>query len=270
MSAVFFLIGTSLFAYYQVHPEGLPEVKQIVAQQRLLQEGVNPEVIEVPARDAGNATAAEEAVAFSPGYQQRLDEVSATLTHEDIGDRVFPHFIAKQLPPGVTGLLIAAIFAAAMSTISTSLNSSATLVMSDYYERFFNRTPSDGQRMRVLYAATIIWGIFGTGMALVLVALTDSALHMWWKLASIFSGGMLSLFLLGMISRRAGNPAAATGVIVGGLVIVWMVFSQTPTWPDDWEALRSPFHSFMVIVVGTLSILLVGLLVSRLSSRRLP
>lgn len=270
MSAVFFLIGTSLFAYYQVHPEGLPEVKQVVAQQQLIQEGISPRLVDGPAEAAGSGPATESVATFSPEYQQQLDDIAQGLTDADIGDRVFPHFIAKQLPPGMTGLLIAAIFAAAMSTVSTSLNSSATLVMSDYYERFFNRTPTNAQRMRVLYGATLVWGVMGTAMALVLVSLTDSALDMWWKLASIFSGGMLSLFLLGMISRRAGNPAAVTGVIVGGLVIVWMVFSQTPTWPGEWEAMRSPFHSFMVIVIGTLSILLVGLLVSRFTKPRRP
>ena len=104
--------------------------------------------------------------------------------------------------------------------------------------------------------------------ALALVALTESALDMWWKLASIFSGGMVGLFLLGMISRRAGNPAGLTAVLIGGLVIVWMVFSPTDYWPETLEHLKSPFHSFMIIVVGTLSILLVGLLVSRFTPAR--
>jgi len=88
-----------------------------------------------------------------------------------------------------------------------------------------------------------------------------SALDAWWELASIFSGGMLGLFLLGMISRRAKSPAAVTGVFVGVLVILWM--SLSPKFSDEWAAWRSPFHNFMVIVVGTLTILLVGLLVSR-------
>ncbi|MCP3997455.1 MAG: sodium:solute symporter, partial [bacterium] len=92
-----------------------------------------------------------------------------------------------------------------------------------------------------------------------------SALDAWWQLAGIFSGGMLGLFLLGMISRRARNPAAVTGVSVGVLVIVWMTFS--PHWTGRLEPLGCPFHSFMTIVVGTLSILLVGLLASRTPSR---
>ena len=117
--------------------------------------------------------------------------------------------------------------------------------------------------MIALYVATIVWEILGTGMALALVALTESALDMWWKLASIFSGGMVGLFLLGMICRRANNASAVTAVLLGGLVIIWMVFSQTVYWPQGLDHWRSPFHSFMIIVVGTLSILLTGLLFSR-------
>ena len=72
---------------------------------------------------------------------------------------------------------------------------------------------------------------------------------------------MLGLFLLGMISR-APNAAAATGTIIGFLVIVWMTISAK--WPASLGPWVSPFHSFMITVIGTLTILLVGLLVSRL------
>jgi len=254
VSALFFFIGTTLYVYYHRQPGQIPQVKRIVARQRLLQQGV-------PLR---TVTAPDGTERLAPDVQAQRDEIAATLTDADIGDRVFPHFIAAHLPPGLTGLLIAAVFAAAMSTISTSLNSSATLIMTDYYRRFINRDASERQSMIALYAATIVWGVLGTGMALALVALTESALDMWWKLASIFSGGMVGLFLLGMISRRAESASAVTAVLIGGLVILWMVFSQSHYWPGAWAQWRSPFHSFMVIVVGTLSILLTGLLLSRL------
>ena len=73
--------------------------------------------------------------AYLPTDDARLAEHFETAidTFHDVGDRVFPHFISTHLPPGLTGLLIAAIFAAAMSTVSTSLNSSATLIMNDFY-----------------------------------------------------------------------------------------------------------------------------------------
>ncbi len=311
VSAVFFFIGTSLFAFYTTHPADLVEVRQGVATQKLIHKNILPD---------------------SVGYEQKLAQTVADLSEREVGDKVFPHFIGKHLPVGMTGLLIAAIFAAAMSTISTSLNSSATLLMNDYYKRFFNPDATEKKAMKVLYASTIVWAALGTGMALALVQLTDNVLDIWWELSSIFSGGILGLFLLGMISR-VKNPAAVTGVLVGALVIAWMVFS--PLWgqlpgsvfvqqgsvevvgqnvdfreqlksgdtvqiknhrfevaslsedgqslrlanafdlpdvkkvslfkPNAWTRWRSPFHSSLVVVIGALSILLVGLLAGKSS-----
>lgn len=198
-------------------------------------------------------------------YTARPELLPEALRGADQADRVFPFFIVTQLPPGLTGLLIAAIFAAAMSTISTSLNSSATLLMTDWYRRYFRPGAGEGEQMKVLRVGTLVWGLMGTACALAMIGV-KAALDAWWTLSSIFAGGMLGLFLLGLIARRAGNAAAATGVAIGVLVIVWMTFS--PRWLGLPEYLRSPFHSFMIIVVGTLAILLVGLLVSRFLPRR--
>jgi len=244
VSAVFFFIGTSLFAYYHTHPTALEDVRTAVAVQRVQAEGINPK---------------------AAAYETRLETERDGLTDTDIGDKVFPHFIGAKLPAGVTGLLIAAVFAAAMSTVSTSLNSSATLIMRDYYQRYVNRSASDRQSMRVLYGATIAWGLLGTGVALLLVRVT-SALDAWWTLSGVFGGGMCGLFLLGMISRKAGNPAAVAGVCLGVIVISWMTLSQYFSGP--WAVLRSPFHAFMIPVFGTLTILLIGLLIGRLGGSR--
>lgn len=184
-------------------------------------------------------------------------------------DAVFPHFIVAQLPVGMTGLLIAAVLAAAMSSVDSSLNCSATLILEDVYKRYFRPQAGERESMRVLYATTVLWGVIGTGAALAMIRV-GSALDAWWQMAGIFSGGMLGLFLLGLLSRRAGNPAAATGVILGVLVILWMSLSPLEQWPERWSHLRYGLHGFLTIVVGTLTILLVGLLVSRVSSHRNP
>ncbi|MCL5279287.1 MAG: hypothetical protein M1376_05215 [Planctomycetes bacterium] len=232
ISALFFFIGTCLFAYYQAHPVLLDEVRTTVAVQRV---GANED---------------------SPLVAAERDR----LTQADIQDKVFPHFIGAALPAGVTGLLVAAVFAAAMSTVATSLNSSATLLLRDYYQRYINRSASESQSMRVLHVSTIVWGVLGTGLALLLIRVT-SALDAWWTLSGIFGGGMLGLFLLGMISRRAGNAAAVTGVIAGISILGWMTLSKYLTGP--WESLRSPFHAFLIPVFGTLTILLLGVLLSQ-------
>ena len=92
VSALFLFIGTSLYAWYESHPADMQEVRMIVAEQKLMQAGVSTD---------------------SPDYEQQLTTTSAELTERNLGDRVFPHFIAAQLPMGVRGLLIAAVFAAA-------------------------------------------------------------------------------------------------------------------------------------------------------------
>ena len=209
LSALFFFIGTALFAYYTTHASELPEVYRD------------------PARS----------------------------------DSVFPYFIVTVLPPGVTGLLIASIFAAAMSTISSSLNSSSTIILNDYYKRYVNPKADNARSMRVLYGSTIIWGLLGTLIALAMTK-ARSALDAWWMLAGIFGGGTLGLFLLGFISRQASNRAAVIGVSMGVVVIVWMTLSPRGDWFP--AAFRNPFHGYMIIVFGTAVILCVGLLVTAL------
>lgn len=240
VSLILFFIGTQLFAFYHANPEDLGEVRTMVAQQQLIQQGVT---------------------AGTQEFTAKVAEVAAALTDKDIGDKVFPHFIGKHLPPGMTGLVIVAIMAAAMSTLASSLNSSATLMMRDWYQRFIRPDATERQSMIVLYGTTVIWGFLGTGVALLLINIS-SALDAWWTLSGIFGGGMLGLFLLGMISRRADKPVAVASVILGLVVITWMTVSPYLNQPN-LAGLKSHFHAFLIPVFGTLTILISGLLLSR-------
>lgn len=171
-------------------------------------------------------------------------------------DSVFPHYIATHLAAGLRGLVIAALIAAATDS---NLNNMATLTLCDVYKRYLRPAAGQGESMWVLRLSTLGWGVLGTAMGLAMIGV-KSVLAAWWEWASIFSGGMLGLFLLGLISRRAGSRAAATAVIVGVLVIIWMSLSTRAGWPRAWDSLRSPFHSSMIIVIGTATILVVGVL----------
>ena len=183
------------------------------------------------------------------------------------GDEVFPHFIVNGLPTGITGLLIAAIFAAGMSTISTSINSTATIVLTDYYKRYVNKNATGKSEMKVLYLSSVIFGALGVTISLALVGV-ESVLDAWWSLASIFSGGMLGLFLLAFLSKKVRNIDAAIGVIIGVLVIMWM--SLTPLYFTEGNllAFKSPFHTNLTIVIGTLAIFLIGFITMKFFSGR--
>lgn len=215
VSLLFFLIGTSLYAYFKAVPGLLP-----------------PDLMTL-----------------------------------DAADKVFPFFIVNHLPVGVTGLLIAAIFAAGMSTVSTSINGTATIVLTDYYKRYFAKGRSEGASMKVLYGSSFIFGVLGVGIGLAMTGV-KSALDAWWMLASIFSGGMLGLFLLGFMARKAKRMAAALGTAVGVLVIFWM--SISPLWFKEgvWLKIQNPLHANMTIVIGTTVIFLVGFLLTLLLGKR--
>jgi solute:Na+ symporter, SSS family len=222
VSMLFFFIGTALYAYFQQHPELIEVVKQQVAVEKGIAIGA--------------------------------------LTPADYGDKVLPHFMVTKVPHGLLGLIIAAILSAAMSTISSGMNSSATVFLKDIYQRYIDKDITPKKELKVLYVSTALMGVFAIITGIVMIGV-KSILDLWWQLAGIFAGGMLGLFLLGMISRSAGNAVAKLATIIGILVIVWMTFSNL--LPEQYAALRNPLHMNMVMVVGTLTIFLSGLLISR-------
>ena len=131
--------------------------------------------------------------------------------------------ILDTFPVGLKGLMLVGILAALMSTADICILTASANGSRDVYQRFINPTANDRNQMLVLHGATVVWGVLGTITALALVSLTESALDIWWTLSSILSGGIVGLFLLGLISRTAGNAAGITGVLTGVLVIAWMV-----------------------------------------------
>ncbi len=182
-------------------------------------------------------------------YRRRPELLPAAIASDP--DKILPHFIVSGLPRGITGLLIAAVFAAGMSTVSTSLNSGATILMTDYYKRFINPDADNRRMLCVLRGGTVLLALLGVGCALAMINV-KSALDAWWKYSSIFSGGMLGLFLVGAFSKRARNPEVVLGVVLGVLVIAWVGLLQ-PRWP-----LPVAVHANLSIVFGTSVIFVTG------------
>ena len=181
-------------------------------------------------------------------------------------DKVFPYFIVHGLPTGVTGLVIASLFSAGMSTVATSINSSATIVLTDFVKRLSKRDISDRKSMTVLYAASFAVGAIGIVVGLLMMKV-DGVLDAWWKLASIFSGGMLGLFLLGLVCRNVKRAHAVTAVVLGLLSIAYMSLSPLINEGSPFYEFRCPLHTYLTIVVGTTVIFLVGFLLTALFNK---
>jgi SSS family solute:Na+ symporter len=168
-------------------------------------------------------------------------------------DAIFPWFIVNRLPPGVTGLLVAAIIAAAMSTVSTTLNSGSAVLLEDYCKRFAKSEVAPATQLRFLRLATAGLGVFSIGVALAVMNVT-SVLTTWWALQSVFSGGMLGLFLLGAFARRTRKAAAAAATALGIVAVLWIVFGQSVTFG------RQLIHFNLSIVIGTVALVFAGAL----------
>ena len=239
VSALFFFIGTGIFSYETTHPE-LLKLERTEAAQQL-------------AKDIDEGKVKPESVATPELYEAEI--------RNRVGDKALPRFIVRKLPTGIAGLLIAAIFAAAMSSVDTSLNSSATLVLVDVYQRYVRPDAGEKDSMKILYGATLAFGAVGTLTALAMLQVR-SALDAWWNLQGIFTGGMLGLFLLGLISKRARNFDAVLAVVIGLACILWMSLSPTKVWPASLGDFANPLHKFMTNVIGTSVIVIVGVLVA--------
>jgi SSS family solute:Na+ symporter len=176
-------------------------------------------------------------------------------------DKVFPHFIVNNLPVGATGLLMASLFAAGMSTMSTSYNSSATIILTDFFLQ--RRSLTESQKMFVLYASTAIVGIIGMLIGIIMIN-TKSALDTWWKFASIFSGGVLGLFLLGAFTKIESRFSAAIAVTAGLMVIILMTYASFV--PGSMPFLEQ-FHPYLATVFGTTTIFIVGFALGRVAHR---
>ena len=172
--------------------------------------------------------------------------------------------MVTKVPTGLIGLIVAAILSAAMSTISSNMNASATVFTMDIYKKYVGREITDKAQLRILHIATVVFGLVGLATGLAMIG-AKSLLDAWWELSGIFAGGMLGLFLLGLISKKAKNAAAVTATITGIIVILWMTFSDR--LGGDYNPLKSTLHKNMIIVVGTLTIFLTGLLISRFRAR---
>src|SRR5262245_49590779 len=142
-----------------------------------------------------------------------LQRLSGRSTYNDT-NYIFPHYMLTELPRGLCGLVIAVIFAAAMSTLSGEINSLATATMVDFYKRFWRRSASDREDLLVSRIFTAFWGLFAVVVALEAGQL-GSAIEVVNRFGSYFYGSILGVFLLAVLAPRVTGPAATLGLFCG-------------------------------------------------------
>ncbi|MHC5061397.1 MAG: sodium:solute symporter family protein [Planctomycetota bacterium] len=132
-------------------------------------------------------------------------------------DAIFPLFIARELPTGIAGLVVAGIFAAAQSTISTSMNSTSTALVADFI-RPLNRIHSERGYLQLGRVLTAVLGILGTLLALSFAASDIKSLwDQFMKILGLFGGPMCGLFCLGIFTTKANGPGAIVGAVAGAI-----------------------------------------------------
>jgi SSS family transporter len=149
-----------------------------------------------------------------------------------VRDRIFPSFIVNHLPHGVSGLMIAAILAAAMSNLSSALNSLASTTVVDFYRPILKRDVSAAEQVRFSRRMTVMWGAILVVLALLFRNARSSVLENGLTVASIAYGSMLGVFLLGVFTKKANEKGSILGMAVGllGMLAVWRFSAIAFTW----------------------------------------
>jgi SSS family solute:Na+ symporter len=153
------------------------------------------------------------------------------ITPPSANDRIFPTFIVTYLPHGIRGIMIAAIIAAAMTTLSSSLNSLASTTVVDFFKPFLKKNLKANEQLRISRRVTLFWGA-----ALMILAIlsrdVQSVLEAGLTIASITYGSMLGAFLLGVFTKRANEKGTITAMAVGlaSMLSIWYYSTIAFTW----------------------------------------
>lgn len=177
-------------------------------------------------------------------------------------DEIFAKFITEEMPTGLAGLIIAAILAAAMSTLSSSVNSLASATTLDIFKPLWGKKNTDAEDLKISRRATIFWGIVITASALVFALIQirggsdqPAVVELGLSIASYTYGGLLGAFLLGLMSNRLESRDALTGFFTGLTALLFLVKGPIQNWlPGDGLTIAWPLYT----LVGAAIVVLVG------------
>jgi solute:Na+ symporter, SSS family len=164
-------------------------------------------------------------------------------------DEVLPLFVVTSLPHGVSGFIVAAIVAAALSP---SINSMASTTVNDFYLKYFRPDADEGTLMRVSRQATIFWGVAQIGVAIAAQWLQQSVIDSGLGVLSLAAGPVLGAFLIGVLTTRIGPSAMLAGMLSGVAVLGWVWGTGATAW--SWFALIGA--SVTMLMAGVMSVVL--------------
>jgi solute:Na+ symporter, SSS family len=167
-------------------------------------------------------------------------------------DRIFPYFIINHLPPGAVGLVLAAIFAAAMSTLSSSLNSSSAAAVNDFYVPATGRRRDERHYLAVSRGLTLTFGLAQVAIAIVAISFSSRVVDEVLGIASFTNGIILGVFLLGTFTR-VGQGAAFVGILGGSAVMLAVRLGTLVSW--QWY-----------VLIGSLVTLAIGVVAARVTT----
>jgi SSS family solute:Na+ symporter len=178
-------------------------------------------------------------------------------TYVTKGDQVFPHFLSTHLPPGVSGLVMAALMGAAMCALSGDLNAFASVGVQDIYG-VLRPQASDARRLRVGKWITAGSGVLCIATALVLSHIQTGALSLWFSASAIVSGGLAGLFLLAYMSPGATREGAYAGIAACVMFTAWATLTMGEKRIVDLGRFNFPWHDYMIGAIGNVVMLAVG------------
>lgn len=186
-------------------------------------------------------------------------------------DEIFAKFIVEQLPPGISGLIVAALFAAAMSSLSSSLNSLASATTFDLIKPLSKRVINQVEELKLSRYITLIWGIILTGSAIIFAVLQLSAgerptvVELGLGIASYTYGGLLGAFGLGLLFKTPNSKDALIGFFIGLISLLFMVNGPAQNiLPGEGLVIAWPLYTLF----GSLIVIAVGLSSARIRSSR--
>jgi SSS family solute:Na+ symporter len=158
-------------------------------------------------------------------------------------DKIFPTFIVSRMPHGISGLLIAAILAAAMSNLSAALNALASTSVIDFY---LQRNPQmdERRRMRLSRLVTVFWALVLFGLAVLSLHRVGRVVEVGLQIASVAYGALLGVFLLGVLTRRANQSGAMIGMLCGFVTELYLWIGTRVAW--TWYVMIGTMVTFSV------------------------